>query len=232
VLDCNCGTTLRRRGTAEHGIDLGAMELHTTIRDSIPADARQIFALRCDPCLKSMQYAPSRLETPSTFLAIAQPGPEIPKTGCKCSTILVDESFAGHVIQLCTTGTNGVTSILLGWDLVPELWGMGAMVRALDLLFDQRFKTSTNIDFIACCFASNRRCIRVIEKLGFQTENLTFRERVFHFIQTWGQERVKKHRLTYSLWRTRHAARIAVPVVADVTMSVNSRRRDDGGFHG
>ena len=173
---------------------------HTTIRDSTLDDAQQIFDLRCDPRLKTMQYPPSFLETPTTILAITQPGPEFPMNGWKCSTILTDGSFAGHIIQVFTPGVDGVTTILLGWDLVPECWGKGIMVRALDLLFEQRFTTKREISFVACCFASNLRCIRVIEKLGFQPDNLTFWERVSHFVRTRGRERVVKYCLTYDQW--------------------------------
>lgn len=187
------------------------MGLHTTIRDSIRADARQIFDLRRDPRLKSMQYAPSCLETPDTLVLLALPGSKIPEAGLKCSTILVDGDFAGHINQLCTSGVNGATQILLGWNLIPELWGLGVMVRALDLLFERRFETKREIEFVACCFASNHRCIRVIEKLGFQSDSLTFWERVSHFIKTRGHERVVKYRLTYDLWSNRHAARLAEP---------------------
>lgn len=106
------------------------MDLHTTIRDSTPEDAAQIFDLRCDPRLAGMQYAPTSFETPTTIFTVARPGSEVPRTGHKCTTISVDQIFAGHITQLFTTDRNGVTNVYLGWNLVPELWGMGIKVRA------------------------------------------------------------------------------------------------------
>ncbi len=185
------------------------MDSHISIRDSVPDDAEAIFDLRCDPRLKSMQYQPTFLEKVFASFAVAPPGPEIPTNGWMSSTILADAEFAGYIHQRCTTDSKGVTSILLGWDLIPELWGMGIMVRALDLLFDRRVESRTNIDFVACCFATNHRSLRVIEKLGFVPEPLTFSERSIHFVMTWGRERVLKFRLTYDRWRERRATRLA-----------------------
>lgn len=176
------------------------MESNTTIRDSILDDAQQIFDLRCDPRLRSMQYPPSFFETPRTLLAVTKPGLDIPLNGWKSSTILTNGKFAGHIIQVFNTGGDGVTRILLGWNLVPECWGMGIMVRALDLLFELRFAAKREIKFEACCFASNHRCIRVISKLGFQPDQLTLWERTSHLARTWGRERVVKYSLAHDQW--------------------------------
>ena len=181
-------------------LEITCLESHTTIRDSILDDAQQIFDLRCDPRLKSMQYSPSILETPTTLFAVIQPGLDFPTNGWKSSTILTDGNFAGHITQVFQTGSDGVTRILLGWNLAPECWGMGIMVRALGLLFEQRFAVKREINFVACCFASNQRCIRVISKLGFQPDKLTFWERTSHFARTWGRERVVKYCLTHDQW--------------------------------
>lgn len=181
---------------------------HTTIRESTVDDAQQIFDLRCDPRLKSMQYRPYFFENPMTVFTVSQLGPELPMNGWKCSTILTNESFAGNIIQVFTTGGDGVTTVLLGWNLVPECWGKGIMVRALDLLFEQLFTANRGFIFVACCFASNLRCLRVMEKLGFLRDQLTFAERVSHFTRTWGRERVVKYCLTYAQWHKARATRL------------------------
>lgn len=195
------------------------MELHTTIRDSILDDALQIFDLRCDPRLTSMQYPPSLCETPTTLFTVIQPGLDIPANGWKSSTILFNGNFAGHIIQAFNTGADGVTRILLGWNLVPELWGMGIMVRALRLLFEQRFAVKREINFVACCFSSNHRCIRVISKLGFQPDNLTLWERASHFTRTWGRERVVKYCLTYDQWSRCQRPVCAEPLAPSVEVA-------------
>ena len=174
--------------------------MKTTIRDTTDEDTDAIFALRWDDRLRTMNYRPSIFETPHTLIALSQTGMEIPASGMKSSTILVDDQFAGHIMQLHKTGFDTTIRIELGWNLVPRYWGKGIMVEAVNQLLQQRFKASSKINFFACCFASNRRCIRVIEKLGFQPDKLTLLERMFHFTKTWGRERIIKHRLTYEDW--------------------------------
>jgi len=178
--------------------------LQVTIREYIPADAEKVFALRKDPRLRGMQYAPSILESPASQTALFQPGPDIPRNGWMCSCILVDGNFAGHISQIYSTFGVSDTTVLLGWNIVPELWGRKIMVRALELLFSARFESHPRLVFIACCFASNNRCLRVIEKLGFRADRLTVLERLSHFRMTWGRERVVKYRLDFDLWQNRN----------------------------
>lgn len=177
--------------------------LQITIREYIPADAEKIFALRRDPRLRGMQYAPSIRECPESQTALFQSGPDIPRNGWKCSCILVDGNFAGHISQGYSTSYVGDTTVLLGWNIVPELWGRKIMVRALELLISESFESQPRLVFVACCFASNNRCLRVIEKLGFRVDQLTAMERLSHFMMTWGRERVVKHRLDFDLWQNR-----------------------------
>jgi RimJ/RimL family protein N-acetyltransferase len=183
--------------------------LQTTIREYIPADGEKIFALRKDPRLRGMQYAPSILETPKSQTALFQPGPDIPKNGWKCSCILVDGDFAGHISQGYSTRGVSETTVLLGWNIVPELWGRKIVVRALELLITARFESQPSLVFIACCFASNARCLRVIQKLGFRIDRLTVMERLSHYMMTWGREHVVKYRLDFDLWQNRNIQNVA-----------------------
>ncbi|MEZ6094404.1 MAG: GNAT family N-acetyltransferase [Pirellulaceae bacterium] len=102
------------------------------VRETLPDEGDLIFELRCDPRLSSMQYAPSILETPSYWQEIALRGPDIPRQGEKCSTILVNNQFAGYIAEKFSTRSNDTTLISLGWDLAPELWGQGVMTQALN----------------------------------------------------------------------------------------------------
>lgn len=185
--------------------------MHIAIRDSVFDDAQQIFELRCDPRLKAMQYRPSHSETARTIIAVSTPGARIPGNGWKCSTILADQRFAGHIIERYRSGTSEQAHAYLGWNLVPELWGRGFMVQALTTLFNQRFKENHGLQFIACCFASNVRCQRVIKKLGFQADDLTLVEYLNHLVKTWGRESILKFRVTYNQWCQRCVTEITKP---------------------
>ncbi|MFN7842597.1 MAG: GNAT family N-acetyltransferase [Pirellula sp.] len=187
-------------------------QLQVSIRDLLKDDANLAFNLRCDPRLRGMQYAPSMLETPETYFAVMQPGTDIPTVGFKCSTVLVDSIFAGHISEACSTSKFGTPVIQLGWNLVPELWGKGIMVQALDELFGKRFAARQDIEFVACAFSKNQRSIRVIEKLGFTYAKLTISEWLYHVYHTRGTKRVLKYCLSYDLWNSRGKRESALTV--------------------
>lgn len=172
------------------------------IRDSAATDAEQMYQLRSDSRLTGMQYPAPSLEYIRATIDYATPGVEIPSLGLKISSIILDQKFIGHITEQYATDRNGQVRVLLGWNLQPEFWGRGLMVRALSRLFQQRWEARRELVFLACCFSTNRRCLRVIEKLGFQAVKLTIGERLAHFSQTWGRQKVLKHRLTYDqfLW--------------------------------
>lgn len=173
------------------------------IRDTTRDDLVFIFNLRCDPRLRGMQYAPSVLETPESYFAVMQPGHEIPRCGFKCSTIMVDDVFAGHISEACSTSKTGTPVIQLGWNLKPELWGNGIMVQAIERLFETRFSKRQDINFTACVFSTNYRSIRVIEKLGFAPAKLLFLEWLQHLYLTRGKKRVLKYYFNFDLWNSR-----------------------------
>lgn len=183
-----------------------SQDLQPTLRDATLADAQQILDLRRDPRLRGMQYEPLGNETARGLFSLLHPGPAIPNDGWKIATILVNDRFAGHITQAYSTRWNGLTTLLLGWDLIPELWGRGIMLRALQPLIDQRCDANPDLQLVACCFASNRRCLRVIEKLGFHHSRLWLSERISHFTRTWGTQRVVKHCLAAEAWRERRRA--------------------------
>ncbi|MFN7877287.1 MAG: GNAT family N-acetyltransferase [Pirellula sp.] len=183
-----------------------------TIRDLLKEDAKLVFDLRCDPRLHGMQYAPSKMESAETLFAIMKPGPEIPITGFKCSAILVDGAFAGNISEAYSITNLGKPLIQLGWNLVPEFWGNGIMVLAIERLLQKRFSKRQDIVFHAFVFSTNHRSIRVIEKLGFASTKLLFLEWLHHLYLTRGKKRVLKYWLNFDLWNSRanHDSALAI----------------------
>ena len=170
------------------------------IRASEMSDSNDIFELRCRPELRDMQYSPSRFENPTTYLEMMNPDDDTPALGWKCATIVVDGDFAGHISQQFSIHVNGGHHCSLGWNIKPELWGKGIMVEALNALFSQRFAESATSKFTACCFESNSRNIRVLQKIGFKQIKPLVSERVLNFFRTSGRHKLLKFGLTYDYW--------------------------------
>lgn len=178
--------------------------MNVSIRPVIEEDGQRIFDLRRDPRLQGMQYSLWWFDSPKKFVRSDGNNGRLPRYGTLRSAILVDDEFAGHISQTFTPPsvrlTGAEVEVSLSWDLFPELWGLGIMPSALNKLLAQRFRQNEKIDFVACCFASNQRCCRVIDKLGFIEEPLGVLEYMDHLLMTWGQQRVIKHRLNFTGW--------------------------------
>lgn len=170
--------------------------MEVSIRDSVPGDAHAIFDLRCDSRLAGTQYPPSFFESPTTLFTLTQPGPSIPDNGWMCSTILVNNLFAGHITQAYRTTKKERQTATLGWNIVPDLWGNGIAPNAVNQLVRERFEQNSEIQFVAFCFESNVRCLRVIEKLGFESITTRWSERTIHFIRSLGKHKLLKFGLS------------------------------------
>lgn len=68
------------------------------------------------------------------------------------------------------------------------------MPRALRQLFGQLLEEDPELILFAACFASNHRCRRVIEKLGFEPDAMNLVVRVMHLIHARGRK-VQQYRL-------------------------------------
>ena len=174
--------------------------MRVSIHDSKIDEAQAIFDLRSDTRLAGMQYRPSIFETPLSLFAILSPGPQIPANGWMCSTILFDGEFAGHITQIYHTSAHDESTALIGWNVIPELWGKSIAPDAVGLLLQDRFSKNDNIEFCAFCFESNARCVRVLEKLGFENEQPRWSERFKNFCRTYGRHKLLKYRLGCSQW--------------------------------
>lgn len=176
--------------------------MDVSIRDSTPEDAAAIFDLRCDPRLSGSQYAPFVFESPMTLFDTIAPGSDIPRNGLMCSTIIVDDTFAGHIFHRYRTTSGNIQLSTLGWNVIPELWGNGVAPTAVRQLINERFKSNENIVFSTFCFPSNKRCIRVLEKLNFDECQTLWRERAGNYIMTLGRKKLLKFTLTFGDWRS------------------------------
>jgi ribosomal-protein-alanine N-acetyltransferase len=68
-------------------------------------------------------------------------------------------------------GSSGLGEI--GFDLAKELWGKGIMSEALVTAIDYGFAILNLIKVEAHTYSSNSRAIRLLDKLGFQLDNVS-----------------------------------------------------------
>jgi len=61
----------------------------------------------------------------------------------------------------------------IGFDLAKEQWGKGLMNEGLTAIIDYGFKALNLLKIEGYTYSNNTRAIRLLEKLGFQLENVS-----------------------------------------------------------
>ncbi|QDV86567.1 GNAT family N-acetyltransferase [Planctomycetes bacterium TBK1r] len=185
-----------------------------TIKPTEIADIDAIFALRNDPDVLRHQYQPRKGETPASFEKKLAGHPNVLGISFRCTSIFDDGVLVGHVMQHFGPGPEGGRrSCECGWNLAKSHWGQGVMPRALTELFAQLFDEDPRLIVFACCFASNHRSRRVIEKLGFQPDRMHWMVWLTHLVRSHGR-RIEQYRLDRLRYR-RAVARMAPPSESD-----------------
>jgi len=84
-------------------------------------------------------------------------------------TLLLKNDVIGHV---CLEGANndgrdkGVV-YFIGFNLHPEYWGRGIMAESLRTIISNVFSEETFVCIYADCHYTNRRCRKLLKKIGF-----------------------------------------------------------------
>lgn len=160
------------------------------------ADLPRIFEIGSDPMVLQQQYPPWRGMTPEVYRRFVRAGT------FRCTSIFADEQIIGDVWRMYSHGPRSRVCYC-SWNLLPGYWGRGIMPAALTALFDYMFTQDGVTAVVADCFATNDRCLRVLEKLGFCRCRLGAWAAIGHFIKTKGQRKVLRFRLTAEQWATR-----------------------------
>lgn len=167
------------------------------VRDTLPEETEAIFCLRNNPSVLEQQYRPSPLDTPEAYAERMVQSPVLGQYYFRSTSILCDGAMVGHVMQSFSLANSPTQCrCVCGWNLDPDYWGKGIMAIAASALFDRLFEVNPDLRIIVACFDTNRRCLRVIEKLGFTPQKMTLSERFGHFTQTWGKKKVVQFQLT------------------------------------
>jgi len=99
----------------------------------------------------------------------------------------INGTIGGHILSSVYRIEEGVGSYC-GWDLHPDYWGQGVMAGALKVLFGSWFDAG-KLDFIISdCYGDNYRCMRMMGKVGYEPQHISFKERV---VTAWRTKRLK-----------------------------------------
>jgi RimJ/RimL family protein N-acetyltransferase len=182
------------------------MNMKITIRETVESDLPDIFRIRTDPLIAIHQYRLTADDTLDFWRQQLFGDRRDAAVVFKCTTILDDQEVIGHISQHHLKRGDCVTC-QCGFNLAPQHWGHGIMRMSLSRQFDAFFEEQGVDLVISDCFAGNRRCIRLLNRLGFQSIGMGLLARLLIAYQYRCLRWIRHFELTATDWRNHAAGR-------------------------
>lgn len=175
--------------------------INVVVRDTTDSDLCEIFRIRMDPDVAPHQYPILKDDTMEKWRQrIAGDNVDGPFT-IRHSTVLFDDLIVGHIIHHHYE-VSGTKYACCGWNLDPRYWGRGLMALALRQKFNEFF-VHENIEHIfSDCFPNNKRCIRLMNRLGYVRQNISISERIITAYSTRCLKWIIRFRLDLTRWES------------------------------
>lgn len=124
------------------------------------------------------------------------------KSNDDATAIVCDDEVVGYLLRFTYHHITG-KYLHYGWDLHPDYWGRGIMPAALCLEYAERFREPYLRQIQVDCFHDNRRCLRVLEKLGHRRLRLALHHRLYMMYCSRCLRWVVRHGITREMWVVR-----------------------------
>lgn len=173
--------------------------MQIAVHDTTPGELEAIFRIRNDPLVLQQQYRVSLMGTVDDWRDRLAGNVDTGIYTFRSSTVLDGDTIVGHVSQAHML-SNDIPVVQCGWNLTPEYWGRGVMCVALTDLFNQFFTQDGVAHVFADCFRDNRRCIRLMEKLGFVPNGIPLHHRAMIACSSRCFRWIKRFRLDAATW--------------------------------
>ncbi|MGH1362382.1 MAG: GNAT family N-acetyltransferase [Calditrichia bacterium] len=171
------------------------------IRDALEEDLPLLWEIRSNPLVLQANYPIARGENIRSWKEALFSKPPKKLKQSKLTSVLFEARVVGYISQYYFT-VGGEDVRYCGWDLLPEFWGKGIMPDALKQLFDILFNECDVAKVVADCFPENKRCIRVMEKLGFSSTHVPLLEKIFTAISMGKHYKTVRFQLHVTDWKS------------------------------
>lgn len=169
------------------------IQILTTVPENIDA----IFRIESHPLVQAQQYPLGDLNSVEKYRTRLFGTDN--RGGFSHGTIWIDGRIAGSITRVYRPYC-GRVRVHYGWNLDPEFWGRGIMPTALKEDFAGQFRNPQIGEAEIDCFHDNRRCIRVLQKLGCRPTFINPLERVCKMLEYRCGRWIIRHRLTRRRW--------------------------------
>lgn len=116
-------------------------------------------------------------------------------------TVLVSNELVGYIATQSLFDQTRIAHYL-GFNLSPDFWNKGGMTNALTQRIDQLFDERADAVIMAHTLNVNVSCIRLLEKLNFKEDDVTWFDRLIRRFSNKNKSWKIKYRLTCENWIT------------------------------
>lgn len=146
------------------------------LRPTVDSDLPMIFKIVGNPSVAPFQY-PLKSTTFDDWCEEYEQSKKSSFYRVEHLTILYDGQPAGTLLSNFRKEQD-YEFVYAGWNLDPAFWGKGIMTLALAQSFGEFLDSDETRIVIADCFPTNERCLRLLDRLGFQRSSITLWERI------------------------------------------------------
>jgi len=165
-------------------------------------DLAEIVRIEAHPLVRANQYSSGASTTADWDRMIFQGGFAALYKNFAIAVILVDGRTVGWIGRWLER-SRGQNIANFGWNLDPDYWGRGimpiVMSRNLNSLFADPKYDEARIE----CFHDNARCIRVLEKIGCESESIGRLDRALRMFRSRCLRWLVRYRMTRAMWESR-----------------------------
>lgn len=170
-----------------------------TIRKTLKADLPKIFQIHSDPLVVPFQYKLRSDDTIESWVLKLEGREVQPRTVFKSTTVCLGREIVGHIIQHHYEIKSN-KYCYCGWNIAPSHWGKGIATEAIRQQFELFFGQEDIDAVFSDCFSTNMRCLRLIQRLGYESIEIRLGERLWTMIKTGSFRRVLRFCLTREQW--------------------------------
>lgn len=170
------------------------------VRDMVESDLIEIFRIRTHADVARHQYPKRPDDSIDVWRRRLSGDNVVGLLTMRHSTVLTENTIAGHIIHMHYS-CRGKKYVACGWDLHPNYWGRGLMYQALRLKFDIFFLEDGIDHVFSDCFPANKRCIRLLNRLGYVRQAISLHDRIVTAFAVRCARWIIRFRLDSSKWK-------------------------------
>ena len=170
------------------------------VRQSQLEDTDAILRIKQDPKVVALQYRTDPREYLEMLQRVLYGNNKTGIFTIQFSTIELDSESVGYICHHHYS-IEGIKMVIGSWNLASAFWGRGIMKVALTQLLNEWVNRAEIQHVFADHFRKNSRCKRLLDRLGFSSQEIPLMERLSTACRMRCLQWVVRRRMDASVWR-------------------------------